>query len=278
MNQKQRQRIKKHQQQLKAAAAMKKKRAEKQEALSKEQRKKKRKQRLRNPKNVGPPAINHPLPVPKDIKAEEFNKECFIIGGGPSLCDFNWSNLDGKFNIAINRAYEVLPNAQIVYFTDDDYYQRHKVAMLEHSGKKYRGRLARRPVIKEPEVLELQLQQRAWGWSDTFGELYHGSNSTYACIQVAAQLGFNKIYLLGIDMKHQGKYIKQKGKNKGVTHWHTGHRRTDPAHAYKMMMGHYQKMVPEAKKRGIEIINVNTPEGTNMKLFPIKSFEQVFNS
>lgn len=271
MNQLQRQRIKKHQQQLKAAAVLKKKRAEKQAARSKQQAKQKRK--LRRAAGAG---VKNPLPVPEDIKAEEFNRECFIVGGGPSLIGFDWSNLDVKFSIAINRAYEVLPNAQIVYFTDDDYYQRHKGAMLKHPGKKFRGRLARRQVIKDKEVLELQLQQRAWGWSDQFGELHHGSNSTYACIQVAAQLGFNKIYLLGIDMKHQGKYNRKNKNNKGVTHWHSGHRRTDPAHAYKMMIGHYQKMVPEAKKRGIEIVNVNTPEGTNLKVFPIKTLEEVF--
>ena len=157
MNQlQQRQRIKKHQQQLKAAAAMKKKRAEKQAARNKqlEQHKKRQSQKARG---GGPPGVNHPLLVPEDIKAEEFNRECFIVGGGPSLIGFDWSNLDGKFSIAINRAYEVLPNAQIIYFTDDDYYHRHKGAMLKHSGKKFRGRLARRQVIKDKEVLELQL-------------------------------------------------------------------------------------------------------------------------
>lgn len=279
MNQAQRLKIKKHQQQLKAAA-VRKQRNNKQSQLEarRAKNKKQQSQQVKRRKAAGLLSTNNPLSVPEDIKAEEFNCECFIIGGGPSLIGFDWSNLDGKFCIAINRAYEVLPNAQIVYFTDDDYYQRHRKEMLKHTGKKFRGRLAKHRVIKDSEVLELQLQRQPFGWSDQFGELHHGSNSSYACIQVAAQLGFKKIYLLGVDMKHQGRYDRKKKNNKGVTHWHNGHRRTDPASAYKMMIGHYKKLAPEAKKRGIEIVNINNPKDTNLDVFPIKTIEEVFNS
>ncbi|KKL26556.1 hypothetical protein LCGC14_2394100 [marine sediment metagenome] len=222
--------------------------------------------------------VKRVLPVPKDIKASEFNNECYIVGGGPSLTKFDWKKLDGKFVIAVNRSYEVLPDAQIVYFTDDDYWSRHTKGMLKHTGKKYRGRLAKRVVIKHPDVLEIQLQPQPSGWSDQFGELYHGSNSGFACIQLAAQLGFTTIYLLGYDMKHRGKYNRGAKNCKGTTHWHNGHRRIDPATAYAMMLRHYQKMVAHAKQRNINIINVNTPKGTDLKCFPIKSFEGVFPS
>ena len=144
----------------------------------------------------------------------------FHCWGRPSLTDFDWKKLDGKFLIAINRSYEVLPEAQIVYFTDDDFWQRHKGKMIAHKGKKYRGRLARKTVIDHPDVLELQLQPKPSGWSDQFGELYHGSNSGFACIQVAAQLGFKTINLLGFDMKHEGTYVKGKKNCLGTTHWH----------------------------------------------------------
>ena len=231
-----------------------------------------KRKRRRNPGHHVPQVLEVP-----DFQPSLYNKVCYIIGGGPSLMNFEWKNLDGKFLIAINRAYETLPNAQIVYFTDDDYWQRHQTEMLQHTGKLYRGRIARHKVIKDKEVTEIQLQPKPQGWSDQYGELHHGSNSTYACIQLAAQLGFNKIYLLGVDMKHQGKYNRQKKNNKGVTHWHSGHRRTDPATAYRGFVNHYKQMVPLAKQRGVEIINVNTPEGTSLQCFPIKSFDEVFS-
>lgn len=249
-----------------------------------EQRKQRQKllleRQAQQPKNRVHPAkqkVPHVLPKP-DIDAAQWNNEAFIVGGGPSLIGFDWGNLEGKFIIAINRAYEVLPDAQIVYFTDNDYWERHKVEMKKHKGMLCRGRIARRPDIVDPDVTEFQLQPQPSGWSDQYGELYHGSNSTYACIQLAAQLGFNKIRLLGIDMKHNGVYNRGKKNNLGVTHWHNGHRRTDPSTAYKMFMGHYSKMVPLAKQRGVEIININTSDKTALTHFPVKSPEEVFGS
>lgn len=253
-------RIKKHQEQMRAIA-LRRKQAQ-----------------AAAPNKPAPPtnAVSHKLVKPADIIPATFNHECYIVGGGPSLTGFDWAKLDGKFKIAINRAYEVLPSADIVYFTDDDFYQKHEKAMLAHKGKKYRGRLARRPVIKHPDVLELQLQPQPSGWSDQFGELYHGSNSGYACIQVAAQLGFTTIYLLGFDMRHEGAYNKGKKNCLGTTHWHDGHRRIDPPTAYTMMLRNYNTMAPHVQKRNLNVINVNEPNKTALKIFPIKPFAEVF--
>lgn len=262
MDQAQRRRLQKHQQQMRIIAKRRKQ-------ADVERRPGKR-----------PPApsnkVKHPLPLPDDIKASEYNYDCYIVGGGPSLTDFDWNKLDGKFTIAINRAYEILPESQIVYFTDDDFYQKHKKGMHKHKGKKYRGRLARQKVIDHPNVLEIQLQPQPSGWSDQFGELYHGSNSGYACIQVAAQLGFKNIYLLGFDMKHDGTYNKGKKNCKGTTHWHDGHRRIDPPTAYAMMLRHYSQMVPNVRKRNLNVVNVNDPKKTALTFFPVKTLEEVF--
>jgi len=242
-------------------------------------------QRRKAAKKAAPPqpkkkgrggVVSHPLKKP-DIDASQWNHECFIVGGGPSLVGFDWKNLDGKFIIGINRAYEILPEAQIIYFTDDDYWQKHRKGMMAHKGLKFRGRLARRPIIKEPGVTEIQLHSKPGGWSDTFGELYHGSNSGYACIQVAGQLGFTTIYLLGFDMKHYGNYNHKTKNSLGVTHWHNGHRRIDPKTCYAMFMRNYDVMKPLAEKRNFNIININTPKGTALKHFPVKSVEEVFS-
>ena len=263
MDEAHRRRIKKHQQMMKTLAQRRK--------IAQEKNPNKRAKMEQQANKVV-----RALPVPDDIVASDFDNVCYIVGGGPSLTTFDWSKLDGKFCIAINRSYEILPNAQIVYFTDDDFWQRHKKGMTAHSGKKYRGRLARKPVIKHPDVLELQLQPQPSGWSDQFGELYHGNNSGFACIQVAAQLGFTTIYLLGFDMMHQGTYNKGKKNCKGTTHWHDGHRRIDPATAYKMFLKNYAQMVKPVQKRNLKVINVNNPKHTALKFFPIQPFEEVF--
>lgn len=193
------------------------------------------------------------------------HKECYIVGGGPSLTAFNWDNLNNKFVIAINRAYEKLPNAQIIYFTDPDWWQRHKDAIVEHGAALYRGRINRKPDIVHPKVFEFQLLAEQ-GWSDDWGYLYHGINSTYAAVQVAYQLGFKKINLLGVDMKWRGKR----------THWHSGHKRIDPQLIFQRFMHNFNNMVPELKKRNIEVININYD--TALKCFPVKSYKEAFPS
>lgn len=202
-----------------------------------------------------------------DIDLVKYNYTCYIAGGGPSLKGFDWSILDDKFVIAINRSYEVLPYAQILYFTDQDYWDAHKEKMRAHSGTLVRG------VLKlgksDKDITEYYLSG-AQGLETTPGSLKHGSNSPYAATNLAVQLGFKKIYLLGIDMKW-GK----KG-DKSTSHWHSGHKRIDGESVFKKMIANWQTMKQPLKELGVEIINVNTPEQTDLKVFPIKSFEEVF--
>lgn len=196
----------------------------------------------------------------------EGHNECYIVGGGPSLKQFNWDCLKGKFVIAINRSYEVLPDAQILYFTDNDYWVRHKEAMLRHGGKLFRG------VTKfndsHPKVTEWFLTGEK-GLESGSGKLRHGRNSTYAAINLAGiHLEFKKIYLLGIDMQWGKKGDKK------TSHWHDGHKRVDSENIYKMMSANFVKVAPQLKQKGIEVVNVNT--GTSLKAFPTITYEDLF--
>jgi len=192
--------------------------------------------------------------------------ECFIVAGGPSLKGFDWSLLDGKFVIAINRSYEVLPNAQIVYFTDDDWWKTHKERLLKHSGKLIKGCLPNKQ-IKHPQVTEYVLSG-PHHLDMAKGNLRHGHNSTYAAVNLAVQLGFKKIYLLGVDMKWGTK------SDKSTSHWHDGHRRLDPESVYKKMMECFKTMVEPLKKEKVEVINLN-PQ-SNLEVFPKVSPSEIF--
>ena len=205
---------------------------------------------------------------------EKYNNTCYIIGGGPSLIGFDWSRLDkNKFVIAINRSYEVLPNAQIVYFTDRDYWLRHKNAMLKHSGQLMRGAL--NPAIEEqhPRVSMFKLTGKG-GLEYKSCCLKHGSNSVYAAINLAAvHLKFKRIYLFGVDMK----WKRENGK-KHMTHWHDGHKRIDSENAYKSFMAAYQTIAEPLKQLGVEVFNANTKEGTNLRVFPIVTIDEALNN
>lgn len=185
---------------------------------------------------------------------------CYIVGGGPSLTNFDWSQLDDKFVIAINRAYEQLPNADIVYFTDIDFYQHNKTGLLAHSGRLIKGstRVPCSPRV-DARVEEYKLVAEK-GWKTNDGQLCHGSNSTYAAINLAgAHLGFKTIYLLGVDLKvsqHQ-------------SHWHDGHPRIDPPSVYDKMERNFNSLAPRLKRINIDVFNINKPEHTSLTCFPL---------
>jgi len=196
--------------------------------------------------------------------------ECYIVGGGPSLRNFDWSVLDGKFVIAINRAYEVLPNAQIVYFTDDDWYFEHKEQLHKHSGLKVKGSLNTATLQNEEGITQFLLTGMN-SLAVAPGCLSHGRNSSYAAINLAAiHLGFKKIFLLGVDMKWG------KTNDSSTSHWHSGHSRVDPENAYGNMMQAYDTIVAPLRQRGVQVINVNMPDQTNLSTFPIVPHHKVF--
>lgn len=193
---------------------------------------------------------------------------CYIVGGGPSLKDFDWNLLEGKFTVAINRAYEKLPDASIVYFTDNDWWITHKTNLVNHSAVKVKGSLNSR-IINSRHVIEYLLTGET-GIETNPNHLKHGRNSTYAAINmIGVHLNVKEIYLLGIDLKRGVK---------GETHWHSGHKRIDPPQVFKIMTRNFNTIAQPLTARGIKIINVNTQTGTNLRNFPIKSIKEVFNN
>lgn len=197
------------------------------------------------------------------------NDKCFIVAGGPSLKDFDWTNLDNKFIIAINRSYEILPNAEVVYFTDEGFWKQHKQQLLKHSGKLIRG------VLVAGQTQEQRVEEYVFTGSEGFeiepGKLKSGNNSTYAAINLAFHLGFKKIYLLGVDMKWGEKH------NRETSHWHDGHTHyKEPESSFSLFLQRFNTIVPHLTQHGIHVINVNPDSALNT--FEKKSFEEVFGN
>lgn len=185
-------------------------------------------------------------------------QDCYIVGGGPSLINFDWSQLEDKFVIAINRAYEVLPNADIVYFTDQVWYEQHGPALLKHKGKLIKG--STHPGLRKIDscVQEYKLV-RERGLETGHHELSHGRNSAYAAINLAGvHLEFKRIYLLGIDMQY----------NNAQSHWHDGHKRVDPESVYKNMLKNFNHLAEILPDFDFEVFNINTPEFSKLEGFP----------
>ncbi len=210
-----------------------------------------------------------------EIDLEKYNHTCYIVGGGTSLKDFNWELLNDKFVIAINSAHIALPNCNIIYVTDPPYITANLATLKAHQAPVWQG------AINCVLPKKLDVVDRQWhltgpeGLETRANSLRHGSNSTLAATNMAAaHLGFKTIYLLGIDMQW-GK----KG-DKSSSHWHSGtnpHKRIDPESVYQKMIQGWKSIKQPLQQLGVQVININTPEGTALKEFPIKSKEEVFD-
>lgn len=240
------------------------------------QRQKLQRQKVRQrAKQTPPPAIRgkntgyHPG---KEV-VEKFNNTVYIIGGGPSLEFFNWNLLDHTyFVVGVNNAYSVLPKAQIIYFTDDDWYNVHKAkGLLDHTGTKIKGSLNPATLSGDANIKQMHLKGEH-GLSNVHNILSHGRNSPYAAINMVIQWGFNTIYLMGMDMQHGRP--DEKSKSKKRTHFHNGHRRIDPENAYPSFMKNYEKLPPLIEKLNVKIININN--STKLDVFPIETYEEHF--
>jgi len=209
-----------------------------------------------------------------DIDLEHYKHTCYIVGGGPSLNDFSWAKLNGKFVIAINTTHIILPNANIIYCTDPPWIEPNKETLTKHKAPVWQG------VLKLNSPKKLACVDKQWcltgadGLETKPGCLRHGSNSMYAATNLAAvHLGFKKIYLLGADMKW-GIVSNPK-----TSHWHSKlhpHIRNDGEAVYVKMRNNFKTIKQPLIDMGVEVINVNTPEGTALEHFPIQSFDEVF--
>lgn len=234
---------------------------------------------------INSPAVREePEPVIKKVikqkpKTEIENKyeddACYIVGGGPSLIGFDWTLLDDKFTIALNMTHIMLPKADVIYCTDPPWIAPNAATLTAHAAPVWQG------VLRLNNPPKLPCVDKQWhlvardGLTTKTGCMSHGSNSTYAAVNLAAvHLGFKKIYLLGIDLKWGTKGKKE------TSHWHSDtkpHARIDSEGIYTTMKTNFKSIKQPLRSLGVEVINVNTKEGTDLDVFPIKSKEEVFD-
>lgn len=174
------------------------------------------------------------------------NETVYIVGGGHSLTDFNWHLLKNKRLIAINRAFEKLPNADVIYWTDARFYKWYKNEIDQLHALK----VCCRPIANgTPDIKVLCAnKQKTIDTRPSF--ICFGNNSGYGAINLAVKLGAKKIYLLGYDMNSSSK----------VTHWHDGYKKFNMRHnhsIYKRMISVFEPLPKELERLGVEIWNAN---------------------
>jgi hypothetical protein len=102
--------------------------------------------------------------------------------------------------------------------------------------------------------------------SDTPNGLNTGSNSGYQCINIAYLAGARRVLLLGYEMRFPG----------GKSHWHGGHPIKVPETHYTAYARKFETMLPQLKRRGVEVINC-TPDSA-IKCFPYQELSCALTS
>ena len=181
-------------------------------------------------------------------------QRAFIIGGGPSLKGFNWDLLRGELTIGINRAFEKF-DPSMMFCMDTRLW-----------GWIVRGDFGREAVRRYEEFTGM----RVWIDNPSFifpddinvvgmGELSPcGSNSGHAAVKLAMLLGANPIYLLGFDMRGNGKG--------GQKWWHDGYADKQPEGVYATFIKALTEDAPAIKATGTTVVNL-TPRSA-LKCFP----------
>ena len=154
------------------------------------------------------------------------NREIFICGGGYSLQGFDFNKLKNKTTIAVNKSHSYVPNLD--YFITIDFTALRKIKPVNPSAtkifianfsvpslKEINGRIVdtRWNLVYDLKNFDLVVKSRkAEGIGLTFKDFRTGNNSGYCALQFAVAMGFNPIYLLGIDLTVSNK-----------THFHSGY-------------------------------------------------------
>jgi hypothetical protein len=148
----------------------------------------------------------------KSLNNKHKNKPIYIVGGGPSLKGFDFSQLNDKVTIGCNKAILYFDPTYLAYM-DDQFYEWHEKDVRNFKGMKFTHSWNN----PKDDVIRL-INLGPLGISEDITEgVFHGGNAGYFALNLAYIMGGNPIYLLGIDMRYNG----------GKTHFHEGYPNED---------------------------------------------------
>ena len=188
--------------------------------------------------------------------------ECFILGGGPSLRDFDISRLEGKRVIAVNNAYKLAPWIPVLFFGDCRWLASNSAALLHFAGLKV---TTCEQHVDKPGIKVIKRRNSPQGLSTDPAILTWNLSSGACAINLAVHFGVKRIVLLGFDMQIVD----------GNHHWHNDYPKpVNPKHnPYPRFMRTFPVIAEALKRRHVEC--VNACPGSKLEVFPKVPVEDV---
>jgi hypothetical protein len=218
--------------------------------------------------NRTPNIVNTARPALSTIKystvPRRFDRETvYIIGGGPSLKNFDLGQLAGSRTIAINKAILFHSQADVLYWTDVRFYTWYKKEVDNYKGLKF----ALRPGSQYSDDVKVLKKGKTHGIETDRQTLAHGNNSGYAAINLAYHLGAKRIILLGFDM----------GSNGNDSHFHDGYptKSTGDRIFHDKFLPGFKQLKSELKGTGVTVLNASPY--SKLTVFPKITLEQALS-
>ena len=190
----------------------------------------------------------------RPILQELYNKfsgtNVFVVGGGFSLHDFDFSKLNGRNVIAVNAAYKHVDETAIIYWGDASWGVEHESKIKDHpSPYKFSSRLNINLSTDKLGTAGCHWLQcsGSFGYDSNINNV-RGNNSGGQAINFAINLGAKNIILLGFDMKYTG----------SRSHFHKDHTFPTPNSNYnEMFIPSIESLAKETSHLSVDIINCN---------------------
>lgn len=207
------------------------------------------------------------------------NVRCFIIAGGPSVKNLDFSLLENEFTIGINKSFLKF-NTDICYMMDWSLYRYVSYPGVKQEQKEineiwinYKGYKVflcpreKRRFEKDVYIVDRASERKLN--KDFKQGIFPGRNSGLGAIMLAILLGSTEIYLLGYDLKI----------SKKETHWHNGYAYQDATSFSKrldMFKKEFEVLSKDVEEQNISVVNLN-PEST-LECFPKDTLDNVLNN
>ena len=180
---------------------------------------------------------------------------CYVIASGPSLIGFDFDALPGGVRIGANRS-AWLANCDLLVSVDRNFHNKERDRIAAFGDRAY---IALSDVHNHiPDVNYWALAPGLPGLASAPNTLA-GSNSGFAALNLAVQLGYTDIALLGFDYKWDG----------GRSHFHEGYnQRKHVERQLQQWSRAHDHAAPQAKALGVTITNFVGPMGSMVKAYP----------
>lgn len=201
--------------------------------------------------------------TPELGKIEQVDRHgpAFIVGGGDSLRDFDFSLLKGRATYGANDA-AIKLKTDVFVTIDRNYYKNRTedIKQFVKGGGTAYVAMDRAHVYEELiDGVTYLHRTRGTGMSLQPDVLY-GLNSGYATLNAALLEGRKEIILLGFDMHHKS----------GKSHWFDGYswHRNKGDRLVRRWAGAFTEAVEDLRANGVQVVNCVGPLGSTVTAFP----------